>query len=89
MHGEKFLCELKDLQFPYLLYARVSLAALEALCWCLKAKPVQPTVVNCRDVERSSVLAPLFCKSKVVVSFRLRCLGLFFIIIPNIYSDRV
>lgn len=62
----------------------------------VKAKPVQATEVNCRDVECqeddvgcSSILAPLFCKSKVAVLFRLRCLGLFFIIIANIYSDRV
>lgn len=59
----------------------------------VKAKPVQPTEVNCSDVECqeddvecSSIFAPLFCKSKVAVLFRLRCLDLFFIIIANIYS---
>lgn len=79
-----------------MLCTRVSLAAPKALCVGLKAKPVQPTEVTCRDVECqedgiecSSILAPLFCKSKVLVWFRLRCLGLFFIIIANIYSDRV
>lgn len=89
------MCEVKHLQFPSVLCTRVSLAALEALCLCLKTKPVQPTEVNSGDVECqeddmdcSSILAPLFCKSKVV-SFRLTCLSLFLIIIANIYSNRV
>lgn len=95
MHGGNLLCEVKHLQFPSVLCTRVSLAALEALCLCLKANPVQPTEVNNGDVECqeddmdcSSILAPLFCKSKVV-SFRLTCLSLFLIIIANIYSNRV
>lgn len=84
VHGGNLLCEVKHLQFPSVLCTRVSLAALEAPCLCLKAKPVQPTEVNCRDVECqeddvdcSSIFAPLFCKSKVVVSFRLTCWGCF------------
>lgn len=94
MHGGNLLCEVKHLQFPSVLCTRVSLAALEALCLCLKAKPVQPREVNCRDVECqeddmefSSILAPLFCRSKVAASLRLTRLGLVLIITANIYSD--
>lgn len=91
VHGGNLFREVKQLQFLSVLCTRVSLAALEALCLCLKAMPMQPTEVNCRDVgcqeddvDCSSRLAPLFCKT-----FRLTCLGLFLIIIANIYSNRV
>lgn len=69
---EKFLCELKHLQFPFVLCTRVSLAAPKALCVCLKTKPVQPTEVNGRDVESqeddiecSQSLHPCFVKAKL------------------------